>query len=241
MADPRDIARREESKNRKSGALDKDEQFDVSMYIGSMDKIPGEEVVPVVRISYGSKKKLENTKVSTLKVLEDRGVKVKKDTNGKPMIFGDICSGKLHKYESRIGLKEAVRESENGKYPLVFMSPSRALRNEDYNPLFNPKAKPTKYEWETLRSNIGNHIPLYCLTDPNISIEEDEAFLTGMSIKYAVSKPKKQGYCKRRRNQWKDYARGLIMEGKTMKYVAEEISSKCGHPISAMTICRWSK
>lgn len=242
--DRRERERREASQNK---SIKCKEEVDFSYYIGWVDDLTKEEMqrehIFLYRSSRGSKKKLFKEMSIVEQVLKKIGVSLKRDVNGDPCIYGEIASGKISKLHQRSSLKRAIEESEDGKYPILVYSPSRLLRNEDYHPIFNKGVKPTRDEYEEFLDRTNSRgVEFISISNPNASVEEDEAFLTSIGGRFVRSKKQKRaGYCKKRRMKWKEESSRLLNIGYTTRQVADEISSKSGYKIDQSTIVRWSK
>lgn len=236
MADPRDIARREYKKEYKV-SWDINDNFDTSLIIKQWCSNIKKQVVIYGRTSTGTKKDIEELKVHLNREAENRDIDVKKDKYGRKCIYVEVKSGKLSKLYNRKEFYRAVEESENGKYPILVVTPSRLLRNENYHPCWNQSLKPTQQEWEHFIKFFNlDDTTLYCLSDPNLSIDQDEAFLNKVMV---VEKPKRRGYSKSRKIKYKEYAVNLVREGYSYGKVANEVSEKSGHKISKTTIHKW--
>lgn len=221
------------------------EPANAAKYLSSIEDLKKANITEVVligRTSNGTDKEgtLSRGVQGVRKVLEPHGIKIATDpATGKELIFASKETGKSTKPKQRPTLLKAIAAAKTNNLPLVAASPSRFLRHPDYDPRRNNDILPTAEQYEELVELAGEVVLATCC-DPNVTIHEDESFLTKLS--QSVTGKKGGNKPKSRRSRKKvllPTVKELRERGMGYKTIAQTVTEQHGVPLSHMTVKRW--
>lgn len=160
---------------------------------------------------------------------------------------GNNVCGRTLRREHRPTLHRALQRARERGIPLVFVAPSRALRNQDYDSTFHPDLGPNVVELEAFM-RLAEGVKLGTLNGPDSTPVEDEAFIRdNLVARYVTHKkpgPKakgRSGDCKQRRVRWAGPARRLYQQGWSLGAIQQHIFEQDGSSVAKATLSGWCR